>query len=61
MSFIPQFSGVVIISYFPRGQIMNAEMLSNKVDVDLISDSIKYSLEVSTSYFFTSLSSYLSQ
>jgi biotin carboxylase len=30
-----------------RGQIMNAEMLSNKVDVDLISDSIKYSLEVS--------------
>ena len=30
-----------------RGQVMNAEMLSNTVDVELICDHMKYSLTVS--------------
>ena len=29
-----------------RGQVMNAEMLSNVVDVELISEGVKYSLKV---------------
>ena len=33
------------LSYF-RGQVMNAEMLSNVVDVELISEGVKYSLKV---------------
>ncbi len=30
-----------------RGQVMNAEMMSNVVDIELIQDGIKYSLKVS--------------
>uniref|UniRef100_A0A1X7VP53 Uncharacterized protein n=1 Tax=Amphimedon queenslandica TaxID=400682 RepID=A0A1X7VP53_AMPQE len=47
-----------------RGQVMNAEMISNVVDIELISDSIKYSLKVSrirpTVYMLLMNDSYLS-
>ena len=35
---------------------MNAEMLSNEVDVDLITEGIKYSLKVPTSYIIQYIS-----
>lgn len=33
-----------------RGQVMNAEMLSNVVDVELISEGLKYSLKVQRNF-----------
>ena len=37
----------IIVNDPLRGQVMNAEMLSNTVDVEMICDHVKYSLTVS--------------
>ena len=47
-----------------RGQVMNAEMMSNVVDIELIQDGIKYSLKVSltqSTIFFHLLSFFVSK